>query len=91
LLAEIAHLGTNLLTAANGQTFTGPAAELSDASPGMVGRLPGVTAVQYTGTVSAGVYRSPLIPAIDTGGLGVEAVSLGLPAAVGTSVAQAAT
>ena len=88
LLAEIARLGTNLLTAANGQTITGQAAELPDASPGMVGQLPGVTAVQYTGTVSADVYRSPLIPAIDTNGLSVEAASLGLPAAVATSVAQ---
>ena len=88
LLAEIARLGTNLLTATNGQTITGRAAELPDASPGMVGQLPGVTAVQYTGTVSADVYRSPLIPAIDTNGLSVEAASLGLPAAVATSVAQ---
>jgi putative ABC transport system permease protein len=87
LLAEIARLGTNLLTAANGQTITGQTAELPDASPGMVGQLPGVTAVQYTGTVSADVYRSPLIPAIDTNGLSVEAASLGLPA-VATSVAQ---
>ena len=55
----------------------------------MIGQLPGVTAVQYTGTVSnANAYRSPLIPAIDTNGLTVEAASLGLPAAVGTSVAQ---
>jgi putative ABC transport system permease protein len=88
LLAEIARLGTNLLTATNGQTITGQAAELPDASPGMVGQLPGVTAVQYTGTVTADAYRSPLIPAIDTSGLSVEATSLGLPAAVATSVAQ---
>jgi putative ABC transport system permease protein len=88
LLAEIARLGTNLLTATNGQTITGQTAELPDASPGMVGQLPGVTAVQYTGTVNADVYRSPLIPAIDTNGLSVEAASPGLPVAVGTSVAQ---
>ena len=88
LLAEIARLGTNLLTATNGQTITGRTAELPDASPGMVGQLPGVTAMQYTGTVNADVYRSPLIPAIDTNGLSVEAASLGLPAAVATSVAQ---
>ena len=88
LLAEIARLGTNLLTATNGQTITGRTAELPDASPGMVGQLPGVTAMQYTGTVDADVYRSPLIPAIDTNGLSVEAASLGLPVAVATSVAQ---
>jgi putative ABC transport system permease protein len=88
LNAEIARLGTNLLTVTNGQTFGGQTAELPDAAPRMVGRLPGVTAAQYTGTVSADVYRSPLIPSIDTDGLSVEAASLGLPAVVGTSVAQ---
>jgi putative ABC transport system permease protein len=89
LLAEIDALGTNLLTVTNGTTFTGQAAELPDAAPGMIGRLPGVTGVQYTGTVSgAAVFRSPLIPAIDSDGLTVAASSLGLPAAAGTSVAQ---
>ena len=88
LLAEIGQLGTNLLTVTDGQDFTGQTAELPDAAPGMVGRLPGVTAVQYTATVSADAYRSPLIPSIDTDGLSVDAASLGLPAVAGTSVAQ---
>jgi putative ABC transport system permease protein len=88
LLAEIARLGTNLLTATDGQNLSGGTAELPDAAPGMVGELPGVTAVQYTGTVSADVYRSPLVPSIDTDGLGVAAASLDLPAAAGTSVVQ---
>ncbi len=88
LLAEIRQLGTNLLTVTDGQDFTGQTAELSDAAPGMVGQLPGVTAVQYSGTVSADAYRSPLIPSIDTDGLSVDAASLGLPAVAGTSVAQ---
>ena len=89
LLAEIGRLGTNLLTVTNGQSFTGQPAELPDAAPGMIGQLPGVTAVQYTGTVSsANVYRSPLIPSIDTDALTVDAASLGLPAVAGTSVAQ---
>ncbi len=88
LLAEISRLGTNLLTDTNGQDFTGQTAELPDAAPGMVAQLPGVTAVQYTGAVSADTYRSPLIPAIDTDGLSVDAASLGLPAVAGTSVTQ---
>ena len=88
LLAEIAQLGTNLLTVTNGTTINGQPAELPDTAPGMVGQLAGVTAVQYTGTVSADVYRSPLIPPVDTDGLGVAAASLGLPAVAGTSVAQ---
>jgi len=89
LLAEIARLGTNLLTVTNGQNLTGGTAELPGAAPGMIGRLPGVTAVQYTGTVSgATAYRSPLIPSIETNALTVAASSLGLPAVAGTSVAQ---
>jgi putative ABC transport system permease protein len=89
LLAEIGRLGTNLLTVTNGQTTLGQPAELPDAAPGMIGRLPGVTAVQYTGTVGGvNAYRSPLIPAIDTNALAVTASSLGLPAVAGTSVAQ---
>ncbi len=89
LLAEIARLGTNLLTVTNGQTFSGGTAELPVAAPGMIGRLPGVTAVQDTGMVSnVNAYRSPYIPSIQTNALTVTASSLGLPAVVGTSVAQ---
>jgi putative ABC transport system permease protein len=89
LLAEIARLGTNLLTVTNGQTFSGGTAELPVAAPGMIGRLPGVLSVQDTGTVSnVNAYRSPLIPAIDTNALSVDAATLGLPAAAGTSLAQ---
>jgi putative ABC transport system permease protein len=55
----------------------------------MIRRLDGVTAVQYTGTVSdVNVYKSPLIPPINTNALSVDAASLNVPAAVGTSVAQ---
>jgi putative ABC transport system permease protein len=88
LLAEISKLGTNLLTATNGQSYTGTA-ELPKTAPGMVAELPGVTAVQYTGTLSnANAYRSPYIPSIDTNALSVDASSTGLPAVVGTSLAQ---
>jgi putative ABC transport system permease protein len=89
LNAEIARLGTNLLTVTNGQTLTGGVAELPDAAPGMIARLPGVAAVQDTGTVDgASVYKSPLIPAIETNALSVDAATLGLPAVAGTSLAQ---
>jgi putative ABC transport system permease protein len=91
LLAEISQLGTNLLTVQNGQDFIGKTAELSTAAPGMIARLPGVYTVQHTGTVSnVNAYRSPLIPAIDTNALSVVAASPGLPAAVGTTIAQGA-
>jgi putative ABC transport system permease protein len=89
LLAEIARLGTNLLTVTNGQTLTGATAELPVAAPGMIARLPGVTAVQDTGTVSGvSAYKSPYIPPIETNALSVDAATLNLPAAVGTSLAQ---
>ena len=89
LLAEISRLGTNLLTVANGQTFAGGTAELPVAAPGMIARLPGVTAVQDTGTVNGvNAYRSPYIPTIHTNALSVDASTLGLPGVVGTSVAQ---
>jgi putative ABC transport system permease protein len=89
LLAEIQALGTNLLTVSNGTTFSGATAELPETAPGMVARLPGVTAVQETGTVSGvSVYKSPLVPAIDTNALSVAAATINLPAVVGTSLAQ---
>jgi putative ABC transport system permease protein len=89
LLAEIQQLGTNLLTVTNGQTFTGQNAELPTAAPGMIARLPGVTSVQDTGTVSGvDVYKSPYIPAGETNALSVDAATLNLPAAAGTSLAQ---
>ncbi len=52
VLNEIARLGTNLLTVTNGQDLAGSTAELPVTTPGMIARLPGVTAVQDTGTVS---------------------------------------
>jgi putative ABC transport system permease protein len=94
LLAEIRALGTNLLTVASGQTLTGGTAELPAQAPVMIGRLPGVTNVQSTAIINGitgngvNAYRSPLIPAIDTNALSVDAASLGLPAASGTSITQ---
>jgi putative ABC transport system permease protein len=89
LLAEISRLGTNLLTVTNGQTLTGSPAELPQAAPGMIARLEGVLSVQDTGTVSGvNVYKSPLVPSIQTNGLSVDAATLNLPAVAGTSLAQ---
>jgi putative ABC transport system permease protein len=89
LLAEIRALGTNLLTVTNGQTLTGDAVELPVAAPGMIARLPGVTAVQYTGAINGvNAYKSPYVPPDETNALTVAAASLGLPAAAGTSLTQ---
>jgi len=89
LLAEIDRLGTNLLTVTNGQTFTGQTATLPLTAPAMVARITPVTRVADTGAISsANVYRSPLIPSVDTNALTVQAASLNLLPALGTSVAQ---
>jgi putative ABC transport system permease protein len=88
LLAEIDRLGTNLLTVTNGQTLFGDTAELPLAAPGMIARIGPVTQVEETGSIDANVYRSRLIPSINTGGLSVVAASLGLPGTIGTSVAR---
>jgi len=87
LLAEIDRLGTNLLTVTNGQTLFGQTAELPLAAPGMIARIGPVRQVQYTGSTSANVYRSPLIPSVNTNALSVQATSLDLPATVGATVA----
>jgi putative ABC transport system permease protein len=88
LNAEIAALGTNLLTVQPGQDFGGGTAELPIKAPAMISRLPGVYQVQSTGSTDVNVYRSPLIPAVNTNALSVSASTLGLPATAGTSVAQ---
>ncbi len=88
LLSEIDRLGTNLLTVSNGQTFGGDSASLPLVAPGMISRIGPVTAVQETGSITADVFRSPLIPSINTNALSVQAASLGLLAVVGTSVAR---
>jgi hypothetical protein len=88
LNAEIAALSTNLLTVQNGQSLSGSNAELPIAAPAMIARLNGLYQVQATGATSANVYRSPLIPSVNTNALTVDAATLALPAASGTSVAQ---
>jgi putative ABC transport system permease protein len=89
LNAEIAALGTNLLTVQNaGQSLTGQPAELPAAAPSMISRLRGVYAVQATGSTTASAYRSPLIPLVNTNALTVDAATLHLPAAAETSLAQ---
>jgi putative ABC transport system permease protein len=89
LLAEISALGTNLLTVQNGQSLTGGTAQLPRASPGMISLMSGVTNVQDIGSVgNKNAFRTPFIPSVDTNALTVDAASLGLPGAVGTSLAH---
>jgi putative ABC transport system permease protein len=88
LLNEISQLGTNLLVVQNGQSISGSTAELPKAAPAMIARIGPVTQVQETGSVNGNVYRSPLVPSIDTNALSIDTASLGLARAVGTSVAE---
>jgi putative ABC transport system permease protein len=88
LLAEIDRLGTNLLTVTNGQDFFGDTTELSLSAPAMIARIGPVQSVADTGSTSAYVYRSPLIPTVNTNGLGVKAATIDLLPVVGAGVAR---
>jgi putative ABC transport system permease protein len=88
LLAEIDRLGTNLLTVSTGQTLFGATAELPLPSPGMISRVGPVTEVADTGSTTANVYRSPLIPSVNTNALQVQAATLDLLPVVGATVAR---
>jgi putative ABC transport system permease protein len=52
----------------------------------MIRRIASVTSVQDTASTSASVYRSPLIPSVDTNALTVDATSLGVLSTIGTSM-----
>ncbi len=88
LLAEIDRLGTNLLIVTNGQSFAGNTAELPLAAPAMIARIYPVQHVAQTGKVSGSVYRSPLIPNVDTNALEIHAASLNLLRALNITVTQ---
>ena len=89
LLAEIDRLGTNMLTAEAGQSLTGAQAKLPLEAPARITHLSGAQQVAHTALLKGRfVYRNPLIPAGNTGGLQVRAASLNLLAVLGTGVAR---
>ena len=89
LIAEINQLGTNLLTAEAGQSFTGGEAQLPLEAPARITHLDHVQELAHTGLVKeAKVYRSALVPATSTGGLSVRASSLNLRAVLGVGLAR---
>jgi putative ABC transport system permease protein len=88
LLSEIDALGTNLLTVTSGHDIFGASAKLPNTAPAMIRRLPSVYAVGATGSTGISVYRSPLIPTSETGGLSSLAVGPGLLQSVGATVAR---
>ncbi|HEY4452418.1 MAG TPA: ABC transporter permease [Solirubrobacteraceae bacterium] len=88
LLSEIEKLGTNLLSVTNGQGFTGKTAELPLVAPAMIARIGPVENVAETGKVKGSVYRTPLIPTVDTNAISVMSASPGLLHTLNVPVVQ---
>ncbi|HEY2557475.1 MAG TPA: ABC transporter permease, partial [Diaminobutyricibacter sp.] len=74
LLAQIDSLGTNLLMVENGRTLGGAEARLPMQATAMIGHMPWVEHVSGTALLSEPVFRTDLVPAYETGGIGVRAV-----------------
>jgi putative ABC transport system permease protein len=89
LIAEIDALGTNLLTVSPGTDFLGNAAVLNPSSVPMIKHMLHVerdAPIYQLGNVN--VYRTPYVPAEQTGGIGVDAAGENLPSVVGTTLAS---
>ncbi|MCU7722960.1 ABC transporter permease [Actinoplanes sp. KI2] len=85
----LAALGTNMLTAAPGQTMFGKSAKLPDTAVAMVRRIGPVLSATATGSLDdAHVYRTDKIPTGQTGGIGVLAAQLDLLKTVGARMAS---
>ncbi|GAB2573008.1 ABC transporter permease [Streptomyces capparidis] len=80
-------LGTNLLTAAPGQSFGGEQARLPRTAVEMAASVAEVESVSAIGRTDARVYRNDLVPEQETGGIGVYAARTDLPATVGVELA----
>jgi putative ABC transport system permease protein len=89
LIAEIDSLGTNLLTVSPGTDFLGNAAVLAPSSVPMIKHMLHVESdAPIYQLANANVYRTPFVPAEQTGGIGVDAASDNLPKVVGTTLAS---
>lgn len=85
---RLAALGTNLLTVSPGQSFSGAAAHLPDASLSMISNIEGVESVSAVGRIDAKVYRNDHIPKEETGGLNVYAARTDLPKTAGAKITE---
>ena len=89
LLAEIDRLGTNLLTVEAGQSLTGEDASLPLEAPARMTLLDHVQRPADTALIKREyVYRNPMLPVGNTGGLQVRATSLNLLPVLNTGVAR---
>ncbi len=90
LLNELGQLG-NLITVQASNTASGQQTELPTTSEGMVARIGPVTDVTKIGTVSnTYVFRTALVPSIDTNGISLTATDAALPATLGATIAHGA-
>lgn len=85
---RLAALGTNLLTVSPGQSFSGSAAHLPDASLSMISNIDGVESVSAVGRTDAKVYRNDHVPKEETGGLNVYAARTDLPRTAGAEITE---
>ena len=89
LLAEIDRLGTNLLTVEAGQSLTGEDVSLPLEAPARMTLLGHVQRQADTALIKhESVYRNPMIPVGNTGGLQVRATSLNLLPVLSTGMAR---
>jgi putative ABC transport system permease protein len=88
LLAQLDRLGTNLLLVEAGEGIGLGNAELPDEAAEMVARIGPVEETSSVGSVDASVYRSDLVPAGESGGITVQAVSPSLLDTLQGSVAS---
>ena len=85
----LSKLGTNLLTATPGQSLTGEASQLPQASVDMVRRIGPVRDASGTGQVpDTHVYRNDHVPEEQTNSIGVLATRLNLLDTVGAAIAS---
>jgi putative ABC transport system permease protein len=89
LLAQIDQLGTNMLTAEVGHSLTGGPAKLPLEATARITHLDNVQQVAHTALLKdENVYKNPMIPKANTGGLQVRATSLNLPSVLRTDIAR---
>ena len=88
LLTTLDRLGTNLLTVAPGQTFTGEDAELPRAANSMIARMHDVMGAAQVKTTDETVRRTDKIPEEQTGGISVMAASPELRATLGARMSS---
>jgi putative ABC transport system permease protein len=89
LLSELDALGTNLLTVTPGQTFAGTNEVLPHTARAMIAHMQHVDSdVAIYQVSNAAVYRTPLVPLDQTGGIGVDAAGTALPQVLSVALAS---